>query len=93
MPGASVAAGFNDPLFSVGSVGVVSDGYEVLDPKLKKKPVYDHTDLPGLGPDDIVRIGEDGKCYTILSDGRIRLYRKPSSFATKATNECLNQFI
>ena len=93
MPDASVAADPTAPLFSGGSIRVVSDGYEVLDPKLKKKPVYDHMDLPGIGPDDEVRIGEDGKCYTILSDGRIRLYRKPSSFATKAINECLNQFI
>ena len=80
---------------SGGSISVVSDGYEVHAPNLKRRPKYYFEDLPGLGPADEVRIGEeDNKCYHILSNGDIRLYHRPrqSSFATKAENPCLNQF-
>ena len=41
---------------SGGSLSEVSDGYEVLAPKLKEYPVYNSEDLPGLGPDDKVHI-------------------------------------
>ena len=80
---------------SGGSISVVSYGYEVLTPKLKRQPIYDFEDLPGLGPDDEVRIGQDdNKCYIKLFDGCIRLYHKPrqSTFALKAENPCLSQF-
>ena len=79
---------------SGGSISVVSDIYKVLNPKLKRSPIYYSDDLPGLGPEDEVRIGQDdNKCYHILSDGSIRLYHRPrqSSFATKTGNPCLNQ--
>ena len=81
---------------SGGSMNVVSEGYEMDAPDLKKKPVYDNEDLPGLGPNDVVKIGEDGKCYKVLPDGRIFFYRNPkltttSSFATKAENPILNR--
>ena len=80
---------------SGGSINVVSDGYEILAPKLKRKPIYYSEDLPGLGPDDEVRIGQDdNKCYVKLANGDIRLYHRPrqSSFGTKAENPCLSQF-
>ena len=82
------------PSSSGSSISVESDGYEVPAPKLKRKPIFYQEDLPGLGPDDEVRIGEeDNKCYTKLSNGFIRLYHKPkqSSFGTKDENPCLNQ--
>ena len=104
-PGASKAADPTTPSSSGGSsrvVGSLSYGYEILSPKLKKKTIYDSDDLPGLGPDDQVKIEEDqdgkpGKCYTIKPDGSIRLYHNPnlkpkqSPFGTKAENPCLNQ--
>ena len=80
---------------SGGLISVVSGGYEVLAQKLKRKPIYYSEDLPGLGPDDEVRFGEDdNKCYVKLSNGVIRLYHRPrqSSFAKTAENPCLNQF-
>ena len=75
------------------STSVVSDGYELLLPKLNRSPIYYSEDLPGLGPDDEVRIGQDdNKCYHILSNGSIRLYHNPRQSSTKAENPCLNQF-
>jgi hypothetical protein len=100
LPGASKAAGPSAAPSSGGSISVVSDGYDVPDPMLKKKPVFDKDDFPELGSDDEVRIGANGKCYKISDDGRmirISLYckRKQSSFATTTDdpirNQCLNQ--
>jgi hypothetical protein len=85
-----------------GQISVEFGGYEVPEPDLKKKPIYDDDELPGLGPKDIVKIGVDkpgkpGKCYLIKPDGSIRLYHNPnlkptqSPISTKAENPCLNQ--
>ena len=105
-PGASKTADPTAPSSSGSSISVVSDGFGMLEPKLKKKPIYDSDDLPGLGPNDIVKIeeeqdGKPGKCYRIKPNGSIRLYHNPnlkppqSPFGTKSEdpilNRCLNQ--
>jgi hypothetical protein len=98
MQNATLKADPTAPPSSGSSINVISPGYEVLVPELKNKPVYDHEDLPGLGPDDVVKIGKtDSKCYKVLPDDRIYFYRNPnlSSFATKTEDpilkQCLNQ--
>ena len=81
-----------------GSIGVQSPGYEILMPSLKSSPVYFHGQLPGLGDLDMVRIGEDNKCYHIRVGGPISLYHAPKKSLMKwkpkgnAGKECLKQF-
>ena len=83
-----------------GSIGVLSPGYEILKPQYKSSPIYLHGQLPGLGDLEMVRIGEDNKCYHIRESGLTSLYHAPKNTRSsgqgntengKAGEECLNQ--
>lgn len=88
---------FPPPLAS-GSIRIWSPDYDIPDLNFKRRPIYDDLDLPGLAPDDEVRIGEDdNKFYLKRANGIIRLYHKPKTPARmrlsgKAGEECLKQF-
>lgn len=90
-PFAVRAADPNAPTTS-GSIGVVSPGYNVTEPKLKNKPKFDEEDFDKgvLGPDDIVQIGAvDDICYLRRKNGMISRFRnrKQTSFKGKANAE------
>lgn len=94
---ASIAADPNAPPTS-GAFDVVSPGYEIELPRLKRQPIYNDEDLPGLGPDDEVRIGaDDNKCYLKRANGITSLYHRPKNptntqLSGKADEKCPNQF-
>lgn len=81
-----------------GSISVMTDEYGVVEPKLKRQPILYDDSLPGLDPDDEVRMGlVDDVCYRIRKTGISKYFapKKPNRnklYGTSAEIEkCLKQ--